>query len=61
MIMDGVPPSCMQEAKGWIEHPQARLLAKDYGTLSIPNETAIKIVGLPEKTVDKIRGAMTKP
>lgn len=61
MIMDGVPPSCMQEVKGWIEHPQARLLAQDYGTISILDETAIKIVGLPEKTVDKIQGAMTKP
>lgn len=61
LVMDGVPASCMSEVKAWNEHPQSRLLEKDYGTVSIVNDTAIKIVGLPEKTVDLIQGAMTKP
>lgn len=61
MVMEGVPAACMQEVKAWNEHPQSRLLEKDYGTVSIVNNTAIKFEGLPEKTVDVIQGAMSKP
>lgn len=61
MIMEGVPASCMSEVKAWIAHPQAAVLAKDYGTVKVLNETAIQMDGLPMKTVDLIQGAMTKP
>lgn len=61
VIFNGVPVSCMEEVKTWNSHPQSRLLEKDYGTVTVLNDTAIKIVGLPEKTVDLIQSAMSKP
>ena len=60
MVLEGVPASCMAEAKAWNEHPHAALLAKDYGTVKVLNSTAIQFDGLPQKTVDIVQGAMTK-
>ena len=60
MVLEGVPASCMAEAKAWNEHPHAALLAKDYGTVKVLNSTAIRFDGLPQKTVDLVQGAMTK-
>ena len=61
MILEGVPASCMTEVKAWNEHPHADLLSKDYGTAKVLNSTAIEIDGLPQKTVQLVQGAMTKP
>ncbi|CAF9935297.1 MAG: hypothetical protein HETSPECPRED_009732 [Heterodermia speciosa] len=60
MVLEGVPASCMAEAKAWNEHPHAAILAKDYGTVKVLNSTAIRFDGLPQKTVDIVQGAMTK-
>ena len=60
MVLEGVPASCMAEAKAWNEHPHAAILAKDYGTVKVLNSTAIQFDGLPQKTVDIVQGAMTK-
>lgn len=61
MILEGVPASCMAEVKAWNEHPHADLLSKDYGSVKVLNSTAIEIDGLPQKTVQLVQGAMTKP
>ena len=61
LVMEGVPASCMREVEDWIKHPQAALLAPDYGTVTKINDTAIKLEGLPEKTVDLVQAAMSQP